>query len=218
MPDLLPHFMNASTLKQRFIPALRLFSNIFIIPRKEKKMKQFNTKALAQAAMLLAICILSQFFKNLSVYITGPVINACLIICAATVGLGWAIMLSVVTPVTSYIITGSPIMSAIPLIIPCVMIGNVILAVCVALLKNKPNTKIGTVLSMLTGSVAKACFMGGVISVIIIPALLPEKLTPNMKVFQMTFSLTQLITALIGSAFAYVIMIAIKAAMKHDGQ
>ena len=173
-------------------------------------MNKNNTKALAQAAILLAIYILSQFLKNLSVYITGPIINACLIICVVTAGLGWAIVLSVVTPVTSFIITGSPIMSAIPLIIPCVMIGNIILVVCVALLRNKPNEKIGWPLSMIVGSAVKSLFMGVVIAMVIIPAMLPEAMTPKMTVFQTTFSVTQLITALIGSVFAYVIMIPLK--------
>ena len=180
-------------------------------------MKKFNTKDLAWAAILLALCILSQFLKNLSVYITGPIINTCLIICALTAGLGWAIALSVITPITSFIITGSPIMSAIPLIIPCVMIGNIILVVCVALLKEKPNSRIGQPLSMVIGSVAKALFMGMVISMVIIPTMLPEKMEPMMKVFQTTFSITQLITALIGSVFAFLIMIPLKKVIKREG-
>lgn len=178
-------------------------------------MKKFNTKALAQAAILLAICIVSQFFKNLSVYITGPIINACLIICALTAGIGWAILLSIITPITSFIITGSPIMSAIPLIIPCVIVGNAILVIFVALLKDKPNSRIGVPVSMAVGSVVKALFMGGVISMLIIPTMLPEKMEPMMKVFQTTFSVTQLITALIGSALAYLIMIPLKKSMKN---
>lgn len=179
-------------------------------------MKKFNTKALAQAAILLTVCILSQFFKNLSVYITGPIINACLIICVLTAGLGWAILLSVVTPITSFIITGSPIMAAIPLIIPCVMVGNIIFVVCIALLKDKPFGTVTHPLSMVVGSIAKALFMGVVISMIIIPSMLPEKMEPMMKVFQTTFSITQLITALIGSFFACVIMIPLKKMIMRD--
>ena len=179
-------------------------------------MKKINTKALAQAAILLAICVLSQFLKNLSVYITGPIINTSLIICALTAGLSWAIMLSVITPITSFIITGSPIMSAIPLIIPGVMVGNAILVICVALLKNKPNSKIGEPLSMVIGSVLKAAFMGVVIALLIIPMMIPEKMAPMMKVFQTTFSVTQLITALTGSAFAYIIMIPLKKVLKNE--
>ena len=179
-------------------------------------MKKINTKALAQAAILLAICVLSQFLKNLSVYITGPIINTCLIICVLTAGLGCAIILSVIPPITSFIITGSPIMAAIPLIIPCVMVGNAILVICVAVLKNKPNTKIGEPLSMVIGSILKAAFMGVVISLLIIPMMLPSQMAPQMTVFQTTFSLTQLITALMGSIFAYIIMIPLKKVLKNE--
>ena len=40
---------------------------------------KLKTKQITVTAIMLAICIISQFFKNLSVYITGPVINAALI-------------------------------------------------------------------------------------------------------------------------------------------
>lgn len=181
-------------------------------------MKKFNTTALAQASVLLAICIISQFFKNLSVYITGPIINACLIICVLTAGLGWAIALSVITPVTSYFITGSPIMSAIPLIIPCVMIGNAIIVICVGLLKDKLKFNLGTFVSMIIGAVLKALFMGIVIAWIIVPNMLPEKMLPKMATIQTTFSVTQLFTALIGSVIAYIIWIPLKTMLKNIGE
>ena len=86
-----------------------------------------KTKKLAQTALLLTICLLSQYFKNLSVYITGPVINACLILCVLTAGLAWASILCVVTPITAFFIAGSPIMAGIPLMFPAIMAGNFIL-------------------------------------------------------------------------------------------
>ena len=175
---------------------------------------KYNVKALVQAAILLAICIVSQVFKNMSVYFTGSIINTCLIICVFTAGLGWAVILSVITPVTSFFITGSPIMAAIPLIIPCVMIGNIILVVCVKLLKDKPNRRVGTPLSMVAGSVLKALFMGGVIAMVIVPKFLPAPMEGQMKVIQTTFSVTQLITALIGSVFACIILVPLKKILK----
>ena len=41
---------------------------------------KLKTRQITVTAILLAICIVSQFFKNLSVYITGPIINAALIL------------------------------------------------------------------------------------------------------------------------------------------
>ena len=127
---------------------------------------KITTKQITTTAVLLAICIVSQFFKNTSVYITGPIINACLIIAALGAGMACGIILSVITPVTSFLITGSPIMSAIPAIIPCVMIGNIILVVAVSLIAKKIKGNAGLIAGMAAGSIVKALFMGVVIALV----------------------------------------------------
>ena len=52
----------------------------------------------------------------------------------------------------------------------------------------------------------KAAFMGIVISLVILPMMLPVKMKPMIKVLQMQFSLTQLITAVIGGIYAFIII------------
>ena len=89
--------------------------------------KKVLTTRIAVTAMMLALCIVSQIFKNLSVYITGPIINACLIITTLLGGGVCGSILAVITPVTAYFISGSPIISVIPAIMPCIMGGNLIL-------------------------------------------------------------------------------------------
>lgn len=172
-----------------------------------------TTKQITTTAVLLAICIVSQFFKNLSVYITGPIINACLILAVLSVGMICGIILAVITPVTAFFISGSPIMAAIPAIIPCVMIGNVILVLGVGLLSKKMKGNAGLVAGMAAGSVLKALFMGIVIALILIPSLIPAKMEPKMGIFQTTFSITQLITAVIGSVYAFIIWLPLKKVM-----
>lgn len=174
---------------------------------------KITAKQITTTAILLAICIVSQFFKNLSVYITGPIINACLILAVLSVGMVCAIILAVITPVTAFFISGSPIMAAIPAILPCVMIGNVILVLGVGLIMKKVKGNGGLIAGMAAGSVLKALFMGVFISLILIPNLIPEAMVPKMGVFQMTFSLTQLITAVIGSVYAFIIWIPLKKVM-----
>ena len=88
---------------------------------------KLKTRQITVTAILLAICIVSQFFKNVSVYLTGPIINAALILTTVYDGLACGIILSIITPITSFFITGSPIMAAIPAMFPCIMIGNIIL-------------------------------------------------------------------------------------------
>ena len=136
---------------------------------------KLKTRQITVTAILLAICIVSQFFKNLNVYITGPIINAALILTTVYAGLACGIILSVITPITSFFITGSPIMAAIPAMFPCIMIGNIILVLAVALLRSKFGKKAGLPVSML-------------------------------HVLQLQFSVTQLITALIGGVYAIIIL------------
>ena len=104
---------------------------------------KITTKQITTTAVLLAICIVSQFFKNTSVYITGPVINACLILAVLSVGIPCGIILSVITPVTSFFITGSPIIGAIPAIMPCIMAGNALLVLGVGQRKRRTDCRHG---------------------------------------------------------------------------
>ena len=171
---------------------------------------KIRTKQITVTAIMLAICILSQFFKNLSVYITGPIINAALILTVLYAGTVCGVILSIITPITSFFITGSPIMAAIPAMFPCIMIGNIILVLCVELLRTKFGGKAGLPVSIGIGAVLKAVFMGILISLIILPTYLPVKMQPMLHVLQLQFSLTQLITAIIGGVYAVIIAAVLK--------
>lgn len=92
---------------------------------------KLNVGVLCRTALLLALCIASQFLKNTSVYITGSIVNAILIISTLSCGFLSAAAISVIAPLTSWWITGSPIMSAYPVIVPLVMISNLIIVACV---------------------------------------------------------------------------------------
>lgn len=173
---------------------------------------KITVRQITVTAALLAICIVSQLFKNLSVFITGPIINTCLILAAFYCGPLCGVILSVITPVTAFFITGSPVMAAVPALIPCIMLGNAVLVIAVCLLKDKlkMKTKTGKIVSqalpMVIGSAAKALLMGLLIALWLLPAFLPEKMLPKLPILQTQFSITQLFTALIGSAYALIIL------------
>ncbi len=183
-----------------------------------------NTKKLAVTAILLAICIASQFFKNLSVYITGPIVNLCLILAVMAAGLMWGIILAIITPVTAFIIAASPVMTAVPGIIPLIMIGNAVLVIVVNFLfKPAVNTDKGiinfkSVLSALLACTAKGCFMGLTIALWLLPTYIPTEspLRNKMEIFQTTFSLVQFVTALIGFVYFYIVWIPLKKAIKTE--
>ena len=169
---------------------------------------KIKTKQITVTAIMLAICLVSQFFKNLSVYITGPIINAALILTVLYAGMACGIILSIITPVTSFFITGSPVMAAIPAMFPCIMIGNIILVVCVGLLRKKCGKAAGFPVSIAIGAILKALFMG--IALIILPAFLPAPMHKMLPVLQLQFSVTQLITAVIGGIYAVIIAAVLK--------
>lgn len=184
---------------------------------------KLTTKGLVQTALLLAICIASQYFKNLSAYITGPIVNTTIIIAVLAVGLWSGILISVIAPVTAFFFTGSPIMAAIPLMFPVVMAGNAILAVCVWYFQEKRSFSLRLPAGLIVGSVLKAVFMGIVVVLIILPVFggniasklpKPEALPKVLATARTTFSITQLITALIGSVLAYIIWIPLKKYLK----
>lgn len=172
---------------------------------------KLTTKQITMTAVLLAISIVSMFFKNASVYITGPIVNAALIIAAVYCGVVCSVVLSIITPIASFLITGAPVMAAIPAMFPCVMAGNIVLVLAVALLRKKLG-KAGLPVSIIIGSVIKAAVMGVLISLILLPNFLPEAMSAMMKPLQLQFSLVQLITALIGGVYAVLIHFALKKA------
>lgn len=165
---------------------------------------KITTRQLVQTALLLALCIVFQCLKGLSVYITGPAVNAVLILATLSVGLYSGLLIAVTAPIVAFFLGATPIMNLIPWMIPVIMVGNAIIVLAVWLLKNK-----SLIAGLLTGSVCKAAFLWLTVWYLILPLFqgnIPEaKRTVMVATVKTTFSVTQLITALIGSAIAFAI-------------
>ena len=177
---------------------------------------------IAVTAILLALCIVSQFFKSLSVYITGPIVNLCLITAVMTAGMLWGVVLAVITPVTAFIIAASPVMSAVPGIIPLIMLGNVTLVFMVnflfkpAVSGGKPLISVRSVAAAVLSCLAKGCVMGLTIALWLLPSFIPQgsPLREKLPVFQVMFSVTQFITAVIAFIYFFIIWKPLGGALK----
>lgn len=179
---------------------------------------KITTKQVAQTGLLLAICIASQFFKNLSQYVTGPIVNTVIILAVLAVGLGSGVIISVIAPITAYIISASPIITAIPWVMPMIMIGNCLLAVCVWFFEKKLRFPGKLPAGLVAGSLLKAGFMTVSITCILF-SLFGSALNEKQLVMgRSMFSLTQLVTALIGSLLAYLIWLPLKKYLKNENQ
>ncbi len=168
--------------------------------------KTFTTKKLAICGVLTAIMIISIFFKTVSVYISGPIVNTVLLIVTLTLGPVFGIILCIIAPIASLIIAApAPVLACPWLMIPAIAMGNIIICLTTSIIYRNIKKFWSLPVGLILGSLAKAGFMGAVISNYIIPVFcksLPEKVIP---VAQTTFSVTQLITALIASAVVYLV-------------
>lgn len=173
-------------------------------------MTKLSVKFITRTALLLALCVVVQQFKNLSQYITGPLVNTILIIAALAVGLWSGIAIAVLSPILAFLISPSPVMKLVPQIIPVIMLGNVIIVLFSYFFK-KRNLIIGLAL----GSVCKAGFLWLGVSYFIIPVFGSALKEPQKVTLTAMFSYNQLITAVIGSIIAYLLWLRLKKSLQN---
>lgn len=180
-------------------------------------MKKLSTKQIVTGGVLLAIMIASQFLKNLSVYITGPIVNATLLIATLSLGLSMGIILSIIAPVTSFFITGSPVIAAAPfLMLPAIAMGNIIICAVMYVIEKRFKKPFSLEIGLGLGVLLKALFMGAVISKWILPTFATGLSEKVISVAEKTFSIVQLITGAIGAVLAFLIWLPLKKLMTSE--
>ena len=162
--------------------------------------KTFTTKQLVTTALLLALCIIFQSLKSLSVYLTGSAVNCILIIATLYCGILSGTFIALATPVVAYFMGATPIMNMIPLMMPIIMLGNELI-VLFAWLFRKKFLPIGLTI----GCITKAAFLWLTVWYAVLPIFGANLKAPMINVVKTNFSLTQLITACIGSTIAWII-------------
>ena len=162
--------------------------------------RKISTKRITTTALLLALCIVFQSMKGLSIYLTGSAVNCILVIATLYCGLLSGTCIAILTPVVAYFMGATPIMNMIPLMMLVIMVGNELIVLCVWLF-HKKRMEVG----MLLGCVTKALFLWLAVWFAVLPIFgtkLPEPMVMTVKT---TFSITQFVTACIGSVIAWVI-------------
>ena len=138
---------------------------------------KLKTKQITVTAVMIALSIVViQFIKaplmiaGQSVAISGALINLILIIDTLYCGLVSGVILSVIIPVFSFILTQSPLISAVPVILPCIMIGNIVFVLFAWFVRNKKIELNLLPLSLVVGSIAKA----GIMTLLIVQWAIPQ--------------------------------------------
>lgn len=166
---------------------------------------KFTVRQLTITAMLLAMCIVFQMMKSWSVYLTGSAVNCILVVAAVTCGFYSGSVIALLTPVIAFFIGATPIVNALTLMMLVIMVGNELLVLAVHLFWNR-KTAWYRILGLALGCVAKAGFLWIAVWYVILPVFgtgLPTQMATAAKA---SFSVTQLITAGIGCAFAWLLL------------
>lgn len=178
---------------------------------------KIKTKHLTVTAMMLALCIIVQFFKSPSLTLfTGSMVNLAIIINTLYCGLAYGTILAVIAPITAFLITGAPLIAACPLILPCIMIGNEVMVVAAWIARGRKKEDFLLPLSLIVGSFLKAGIMALLILGVVIPVFGTALKEPQIIAARTAYSTTQLIAALIGTVLTCIIWRILKIAVKHQ--
>jgi len=196
---------------------------------------KISTKKLAVSAMMLAVAMMGQFFfrgiDNISGQIlTGTTVNLSLVFTTLYCGPLCGILLAITTPITAYLIAAGAVLLNIPIILLGIILGNItyviVIDTSIKLIKkwefNIPKgifsgTFALTLPSVIIASIAKALVMVILIVYIILPTFKNNLPNPDIMVpiANVTFSTTQLITALIAGGIASIIWPTLKVATEY---
>lgn len=172
-----------------------------------------TTKKIAEAGLLFAIILIMQTIKNISAFISGPVINAVLVVGALELGIWWGVAFSVITPLTSILIAPASAMTMITqatygVNLPVIMIGNIIFVLFAYYGRKKGEKEF--ILGLILGAIVKWLFMWGCADLIIKP-LFAESLGKLIVAVNKVFSTLQLYSGLLGAVIVYPVSRAISA-------
>lgn len=167
---------------------------------KEKVAAQVNARAIGQFLGLASVATILPFFIHLQ-WITGPLVNAVLIILLFLVGIRSALAVSLIPSLMA--LAGGLLPAILAPIVPFIMISNVILVLSVDQLYNRvKDTAKGYWAGIAVGASLKFLFLYGSVS-IIGKLLIKQELV--FKVAQL-FSWTQFATALTGGMIAWIVL------------
>lgn len=159
---------------------------------------KLSVKMMTYTALLLVLVVVIQQFKSISIFITGPIVNAVLIIATLLFGLTSGLVIAVISPLVAFFVNPAPIMQLLPMMVPFIILGNMVIVLAAHWFKTKQLW-----VGLTVGAVVKALVMWlgvYVVNVMLLGVQLPEKM--RLPVI-LSFSVFQLITALLGIALAY---------------
>lgn len=168
------------------------------------------------AVMLALLVALQAATKPLGQIVTGSFINGILAVTALSVGAYSAVTVALISPVLAYLLGIAPQI----LTVPAIMAANLVYVLIWHIAADKKLA--GRIFVWLAAAAAKFAVLYTVV-VRLICGVFAERLLasgtlkePMLKVLPVTFSWTQLLTALLGGAAALLIVPILRKALRRD--
>jgi len=177
-----------------------------------------KTSKLTLSGILFGIVIIIQLIKNISPFISGPMINAVLVVAVINLGLLWGLGFSIIIPITSIVFAPASAMTTVTmqtngLTLPVIMIGNIIFVL--SAYYGKKHGYSTFIIALILGAILKWLFMWGCGDLIIKP-LFEAKLGNTVVVINKIFSTLQLYSGLISVVIIYPVIKALDKVKKDS--
>lgn len=179
-------------------------------------MNRTRINFITRTALFIALTVVFQFIgRNIpgagSSFITGPLVNCCIFVSTAILGVWGGIIVSVLAPFSSIINNHAPIAGILILFTPFIAVGNAILAVCFNWLYKK-NSYLGVV----AASVLKFAFLTG--SIYLFTEINTQKDVQKFAgQLKFLFTWPQFVTALVGGFIAIAVIKRLEKAWQNNG-
>ena len=167
-------------------------------------MNKIDVKFITKTAMLIALAVVFQFVGKAfpaGQFLTGPLINTCLIVAVGMVGVWSGVTVAILSPVIA-LATG---MNPNILFAPFIALANIVFVVIFAMFigkERRTELAVKPVVGIIVGSLLKflVLFLG-------ITILLPALNVTVAPAFIFAFGYPQIITALIGGTVGLVVLV-----------
>ncbi len=167
-------------------------------------LKPFSIRWLTRTAVLLAITLAFQML-GFPQMVTGPAVNAMLLISGTYVGIIGAVIIGMLTPLIAFVrgILAPPLAPMIPFI----MLGNAVLVIVYVAARSKLGKGYaGTAIGLIIGAIVKFLVLSSAVRFIV---SVPPPVAKAMQI-------PQLYTALLGGVVAFIVEKILDAAIKQN--
>jgi len=159
----------------------------------DKNLKPFSIRWLTRTAILLAITLAFQML-GFPQMVTGPAVNAMLLISGTYVGIIGAVIIGMLTPLIAFVrgILAPPLAPMIPFI----MVGNAVLIIAYVISRAKLGKGYaGSAVGLIIGAIIKFLILSSAVRFIV---SVPPPVAKAMQI-------PQLYTALLGGVIAFIV-------------